>query len=74
MAECFLPGAVRNFLPVFCPLLQGSPFFLTEGPGSDKAVSICLGRPVAVDGKDCYCELPLGISDDDLEPYCQTIP
>ncbi|SPO02311.1 uncharacterized protein DNG_04984 [Cephalotrichum gorgonifer] len=39
----------------------------------DRVTSICLGRPFAVHDEDCYCEMPLNISDDDLEQHCRIL-
>jgi hypothetical protein len=47
--------ARRTWLSVFC---------------LDRVVSQCLGRPVAIHEKDCCCELPMDMSDEDLEMYC----
>lgn len=46
-------------------------FYYTDPTISCRTVSICLGRPMAVDDKDCCCELPLDVSDEALERYCQ---
>ncbi|KFA71066.1 hypothetical protein S40288_05515 [Stachybotrys chartarum IBT 40288] len=35
----------------------------------DRVTSMCLGRPMAADDSECYCELPKSIGDDDLENY-----
>lgn len=35
----------------------------------DRVTSICLGRPMAAQDADCHCELPLDLSDDDLDRY-----
>jgi hypothetical protein len=36
----------------------------------DRVVSICLGRPMAVNEEDCACELPLDLEDDPLQQWC----
>jgi hypothetical protein len=37
----------------------------------DRVVSICLGRPFAVDDRDCACDLPWDLSDEDLQRQCR---
>ncbi|KAH6647177.1 fungal-specific transcription factor domain-containing protein [Truncatella angustata] len=37
----------------------------------DRVISICLGRPMAAQDADCHCELPMDISDDDLDTWCR---
>lgn len=39
--------------------------------GLDRLLSMCLGRPMAVDDEDCDCELPLDMADEHLEVYCR---
>ncbi|KAH8895557.1 hypothetical protein GQ53DRAFT_715269 [Thozetella sp. PMI_491] len=36
----------------------------------DRSVSICLGRPAAIDDGDCSCDLPFDMSDEDLYREC----
>lgn len=38
-----------------------------------RVTSICLGRPMAVHDEDCYCEMPLNMSDDLLEQYSRAL-
>ncbi|EOD50241.1 putative fungal specific transcription factor domain-containing protein [Neofusicoccum parvum UCRNP2] len=39
--------------------------------GLDRLLSMCLGRPMAVDDDDCDCELPLDMADEHLDLYCR---
>lgn len=34
-----------------------------------RVTSICLGRPAAIHDEDCNCEMPLNVSDEDLESF-----
>lgn len=34
--------------------------------GLDRLISVCLGRPMAVDDDDCTCELPSNLADDQI--------
>jgi hypothetical protein len=36
----------------------------------DRVVSICLGRPFAVDDRDCACDLPYDLGDEELQRQC----
>jgi hypothetical protein len=36
----------------------------------DRVVSICLGRPFAVDDRDCACDLPYDLGDEELQQQC----
>lgn len=47
---------------------------ITNKPLIIRIVSICLGRPMVVDEVDCYCPLPIDLSDEDLESYLRGQP
>ncbi|RDW74926.1 hypothetical protein BP6252_06068 [Coleophoma cylindrospora] len=42
--------------------------------GLDRLLSVCLGRPVAVEDADCDCEIPLDLDDDELAAHCRILP
>lgn len=37
-----------------------------------RILSICLGRPMAIEDADCDCEIPLDMDDSELEIFCRS--